>query len=155
MRKQRDYAHQPLVMMLDKEFIEEAIKLVNDGICVTLPVGGQSMLPFIVGGQESVILQKPTQVKIGNIVLAWVDNTRFVIHRIVRISGEEVTLMGDGNLTVTEHCLVGDIKAIATHVVDTNGRKHDLYDWKWNLAAKVWYWLHPVRRYLLAIYRRL
>ncbi len=45
--------------MTDNEIIEEAIRLVREGVNVTLPVKGQSMLPFIIGGKESVILHRP------------------------------------------------------------------------------------------------
>jgi hypothetical protein len=139
----------------DHEIIEEAILLVDEGVSVTLPVNGNSMLPFIIGGKESVILQQPELPKVGGVVLAWADGYRYVVHRIVRIDGERVTLMGDGNLIGTEHCLIGDIKARVTHVVDAKGRTHYLYKGWRKLAAKVWFWLRPVRRYLLAIYRRL
>ena len=44
-------------MSNDHQIIEEAIKLASEGVCVTLPVDGRSMLPFIIGGRESVILQ--------------------------------------------------------------------------------------------------
>ena len=141
--------------MTDNEIIEEAIRLVREGVSVTLPVNGNSMLPFIIGGKESVILQQPELPKVGGVVLAWADGFRYVVHRIVRIDGERVTLMGDGNLMGTEHCLIGDIKARVTHVVDAKGRTHYLYKGWRKLAAKVWFWLRPVRRYLLAIYRRL
>ena len=141
--------------MTDNEIIEEAIRLVREGVSVTLPVNGNSMLPFIIGGKESVILQQPKLPKVGGVVLAWADGYRYVVHRIVRIDGERVTLMGDGNLMGTEHCLIGDIKARVTHVVDAKGRTHYLYKGWRKLAAKVWFWLRPVRRYLLAIYRRL
>lgn len=135
--------------------IEEAIRLVNEGVCVTLPVDGRSMLPFIIGGRESVILQPPGLTAVGDVVLAWVEGGRYVIHRIIRIEGEKVTLMGDGNLVCTERCTLSDIKAKATHVVDGNGAMHDLYNRWRKLGAKVWFWLRPVRRYLLAIYRLL
>ena len=141
--------------MTDNKIIEEAIRLVREGVSVTLPVNGNSMLPFIIGGKESVILQQPKLPKVGGVVLAWADGYRYVVHRIVRIDGERVTLMGDGNLMGTEHCLIGDIKARVTHVVDAKGRTHYLYKGWRKLAAKVWFWLRPVRRYLLAIYRRL
>lgn len=141
--------------MTDHEIIEEAILLVDEGVSVTLPVNGNSMLPFIIGGKESVILQQPELPKVGGVVLAWADGYRYVVHRIVRIDGERVTLMGDGNLMGTEHCLIGDIKARVTHVVDAKGRTHYLYKGWRKLAAKVLFWLRPVRRYLLAIYRRL
>ena len=141
--------------MTDNEIIEEAIRLVNEGVSVTLPVNGNSMLPFIIGGKESVILHGPGLTDVGDVVLAWVDGCRYVVHRIIRIDGDRVTLMGDGNLAGTEHCTLNEIKAIATHVVDAKERTHYLYNRWRKSAAKVWYWLRPVRRYLLAIYRRL
>lgn len=141
--------------MSDDTIIEEAIRLVEDGVCVTLPVKGNSMLPFIIGGKESVILQKPVLSKKGDVVLAWTDGCRYVVHRIIAIEGEAVTLMGDGNLSGTEHCTLKDVKAKVTHVVGADERPHDLYC-RWRcVAARLWWHLRPVRKYLLAIYRRL
>ena len=141
--------------MTDNEIIKEAIRLAREGVNVTLPVNGNSMLPFIIGGKESVILHSPGGiVDVGDVVLAWVDGNRYVIHRIIRIDGDRITLMGDGNVGVTEHCLLGDIKARVTHVVSADNKERDLHN-RWRMhAAKLWYWLRPVRRYLLAIYRR-
>ena len=141
--------------MTDNEIIEEAVRLVEDGVSVTLPVSGNSMLPFIIGGKESVILQKPAAPEVGDVVLAWADGHRYVVHRIIRIEGDSVTLMGDGNLAGREHCSLGDIKAIATHVADARGRTHYLYNRRRQWAARMWFRLRPIRRYLLAIYRRL
>jgi len=140
--------------MTDNEIIEEAIRLVNEDVSVTLPVNGNSMLPFIIGGKESVILQKPEQLKVGDVVLAWADGYRYVVHRIICIDGNHVILMGDGNLIGREHCTLNDIKAIATHVVDDKEHTHYLYNRWRKSAAKIWFWLRPMRRYLLAIYRR-
>ena len=141
--------------MTDNEIIEEAIRLAREGVNVTLPVNGNSMLPFIIGGKESVILHSQGGiVDVGDVVLAWVDGCRYVVHRIIRIDGDRITLMGDGNVGMTEHCLLGDIKARVTHVVSADNKEHDLHN-RWRmLAARMWYWLRPVRRVLLAIYRR-
>ena len=141
--------------MTDNKIREEAIRLVREGVSVTLPVNGNSMLPFIIGGKESVILQQPESPEVGDVVLAWADGYRYVVHRIIRIDGTYVTLMGDGNLIGTEQCTLKDIKAIATHVVDTKERTLYLYNRWRKSAAKIWFWLRPIRRYLLAIYRRL
>ena len=110
--------------MNDNKIIEEAVRLVDEGISVTFPVNGNSMLPFVIGGKESIILQQPVAPKVGHVVLAWVNGDRYVVHRIIRIDGDNVTLMGDGNLADTECCTVGDIKAIATHVVDDDENIH-------------------------------
>ena len=135
--------------------IEEAVRLVNEGVCVTLPVDGQSMLPFIIGGKESVILRAGGVIDVGDVVLAWVDGNRYVVHRIIRIDGKHVTLMGDGNVACTEHCMLNDIKARVTHVVSADNKERDLHN-RWRMrAARLWYWLRPIRRYLLAIYKRI
>ena len=127
----------------------------REGVGVTLPVDGQSMLPFIIGGKESVILHAPGLTAVGDVVVARVDGNRYVVHRIINIDGDRVTLMGDGNVRGTEHCLLKDVKARVTHVVSADNKKRDLYS-RWRVrAAKLWYWLRPIRRYLLAIYRRL
>ena len=135
--------------------IEEAIRLVSDGVSVTLPVSGNSMLPFIIGGRESVILRKPAELKVGDIVLAWVDNYRYVVHRIIHFDGDSVILMGDGNIKGTERCKLADVKANATHVVGADEKMHYLYTPRRCRAAKLWWHLRPIRRYLLAIYRRM
>ena len=141
--------------MTDNEIIEEAIRLVREGVSVTLPVNGNSMLPFIIGGKESVILHSPELIAVGDVVLAWVDGKQYVIHRIICIDGNQVTLMGDGNLVGKEYCMLNDIKAKATHVVDAKERTHYLYNRWRKLGARIWFRLRPMRRYILAIYRRL
>ncbi len=141
--------------MTDEIIIEEAIRLVNDGISVTFPVKGSSMLPFIIGGRESVILAKPEGIAVGTVVLAWVEGCRYVVHRIIKIDGEQVTLMGDGNIAGVEHCRLKDVKALVTHVVDEKGSRRPLYSpWR-QRGARLWRMLLPIRRYILAIYRRI
>ncbi len=140
--------------MTDGQIIGEAIRLVNDGVTVTFPVNGFSMLPFIIGGKESVLLSLPKDIRKGVVALAWVDGSHYVVHRVINVSGDRVVLMGDGNLRGVEHCLMSDIKAVATHVVGADGRRRSLQS-RWSLyAASVWYVLRPVRRWILAIYRR-
>jgi hypothetical protein len=141
-------------MISDAVILDEAVRLVDDGVSVTLPVNGRSMLPFIIGGEESVILQKPEAVAVGDVVLAWVEGCRWVVHRIIRIDGNRVTLMGDGNIVGTEHCTIADVKARVTYVVDAQGTPHDIYNRWRRLGARIWYRLRPVRRYVLYIYRK-
>lgn len=85
-------------MPTDNEIIQNAVRLVDEGLRVTFPVKGFSMLPFIIGSRESVDLVKPENLRVGDVVLAWVEGHRYVIHRIISIDGDRVTLMGDGNI---------------------------------------------------------
>lgn len=138
----------------DNEIIQSAIKLVNEGLRVTFPVKGYSMLPFIIGGKESVDLVKPKNLQVGHVVLAWVEGCRYVVHRIIKIDGDQVVLMGDGNIAGVEHCLLSDIAALAINTVTPQGKHNALYT-PWRIrASHLWWQLLPIRRWILAIYRR-
>ena len=138
----------------DNEIIQNAIALVNEGLRVTFPVKGYSMLPFIVGSKESVDLVKPEHLEVGHVVLAWVEGCRYVVHRIIRIEDEQVTLMGDGNIAGVEHCTLSDVAALAINVVTPQGKHHPLYA-PWRIkASRLWWRLLPIRRWILAFYRR-
>lgn len=138
----------------DHEIIQNAISLVREGLRVTFPVKGNSMLPFIIGGKESVDLVKPADLQVGHVVLAWVEGCRYVVHRVIRIEGEQVTLMGDGNIVGVEHCTLSDVAALAVNVVSRQGKHHNLYA-PWRVkASRLWFRLLPIRRWILAVYRR-
>ena len=138
----------------DYEIIRNAVSLVDEGLRVTFPVKGYSMLPFIIGGRESVDLVKPENLRVGHVVLAWVEGCRYVVHRIIRIEGEQVTLMGDGNIVGVEHCALSEVAALAVNVVTPRGKHLYLYA-PWRVkASRLWQTLLPIRRWLLAIYRR-
>ena len=141
--------------MNDAYILEEAIRLVNEGVSVTFPVNGRSMLPFIVGGRDSVVLEKPVSFRRFDIVLAEVGCGSYVVHRIVALDGDSVTLMGDGNLVQREHCKTSQIKAHVTYAVKPNGKKYSLQCFWWRTLAKLWFILLPFRKWLLAIYRRI
>ena len=140
--------------MTDELIIQEAVRLVQDGVSVTFPVKGRSMLPFIFGGRESVILQKPGSLQRGQVVLAQVGPDRYVVHRIIKIEPDRITLMGDGNICVTESCTPSNVLAIATHVVDEKGKRRTLESKGQMFKARVWYVIRPLRRIILAVLRR-
>lgn len=143
-----------MIKSLPNNFAIENVKmLVDEGRKVILPVKGNSMLPFIVGDRDSVELKKTERVVVGDVVLAWVDGNRYVIHRIIqRDASGHLTLMGDGNIAGTEHCTEQDVVAKALYRVRPDGRKNPLYNN--STGVRVWRTLLPVRRWILAVYRR-
>jgi len=144
-----------IVKTLDSDIVlKETFALLEEGRRVVLPVKGNSMLPFIIGGKESVELVKPqSPLKVGDVVFAWANKTHYVIHRIIGIDGDQITLMGDGN-PHDEHCHLNDIVALAEFVVSASGERRYLYTKKRMRSFRMWKKLLPVRRWLLAIYRR-
>ena len=138
----------------NSELLAEVIRLVNEGQRVTLPVKGYSMLPFIIGGQESVELVKPDRLAVGDVVLAWINGCRYVVHRIIRIDGDRVELMGDGNLTGNEYCYINEVPARAEYVVSRRGKRRYLYTPMRVAESRLWWRLKPLRRIILGVYRR-
>ena len=109
---------------------------------------GVSMRPWIEGGRDSVILRHTSTPKVGDMALAYIG-PRYVLHRIIAIEGERVTLMGDGNLRGTEQCTHKDIIGVVMTIHDPKGRKKPV------TRGRLWVRLLPIRKYLLKIYRKI
>lgn len=138
----------------DQQIMTDAIRLVNEGLSVTLLVKGRSMLPFIEGGRDSAVLTRPGEVREGDVVLARIDGTRYVLHRVMEAGPERVVLMGDGNLRGCEVCRPEDVLARADEVVGPDGVHRRLDTPKMRRRARLWRKLLPVRRWILGIYKR-
>ena len=124
--------------------VEELIKRDKE---VIIRAKGNSMLPYIKDGKDSVVLAQPKDLAVGDIVLARVQE-RFVMHRIISITGNTCTMMGDGNIRGTEVFCREDVIGKVIWIVKPDGRR--VAPGK----ARLWRGLLPIRRYLLALYRR-
>ena len=142
------------VEVQNEVFLPHVVALVNEGHSVTITARGNSMMPFIHDGRDSLIFSRiEDRVRVGDAVLAELSKGVFVCHRIVDINGEKVTLRGDGNIRGTETCTVDGVKALLVGVV-RNGKTVNLKNSKaWHVYSMVWPRLLPIRRYLLALYR--
>lgn len=146
------------VTMPNAVLLGEVKQFLREGRRVILQVKGNSMLPFIRGGRDSVELMAESSYGIGDIVLAEIDKGHYVLHRIVAIGGHEaadkVVLMGDGNLRGTEECMRSELVGMVRLILK-NGREIDPNTRKERRKAEIWRRLLPVRRWLLAIYKRI
>lgn len=133
--------------------IPEIIRLIAEGSKVRFTPKGMSMLPFIRGERDSVVLIAANDIKKGDIVLAQVGHS-YVIHRIVDLNDKVVTLMGDGNILGVEKCRYSDVLARAESIIK-DGRTIDCRSESHLRKAGIWGKLKPVRPYLLAIYKRI
>ena len=123
--------------------------LLQEGKDVRFTPTGVSMRPFIEGERDIVILRRLPAVHVGDIVLAKIINHKYVLHRIIAIKGEHITLQGDGNLAGTEQCCPNDILGTVVQIIKPNGRIKRL------TRGRIWYHLRPFRKLLLKIYRHL
>ena len=114
-----------------------------EGNTVRVSVKGESMLPFFRSG--STITLRPVReedIRRYNVVMADAGHA-FVVHRIIDICEERITLFGDGNIKGTEQVsrdkIYGVVDCSPLHI----------------FFAKIWLWMRPVRRFPLAVFRRI
>lgn len=137
------------------QLLPEIVKLLDEGHTITLQLKGFSMRPFLEDKRDKALLAKRKEYHTGEPVLAEITPCHYVLHRIIKIEGEDVTLKGDGNLT-TESCKMKDIKAVAIGFYRKGHQTLDRIDGrKWRIYSSVWTALSPCRRYLLAFYRKI
>lgn len=126
--------------------------MIREGHTATIAVKGYSMRPFLEHERDRVILDAPKDLKVGDAVLAEIAPDHYVLHRIIAIEGDQVTLMGDGNVRGTESCRLGDVAGVVTHYLRP-GRTLLASDERLKRRIRLWRRLLPVRRYLLFVYK--
>jgi hypothetical protein len=127
-------------------------QLIEEGHTATIRVKGISMRPFLENERDSVVLAAVTRLETGDVVLAEIARGQYVLHRIIKMDGTSLTLMGDGNLKGTESCDTADIAGIVTAFI-RKGKRVECSSRRWRVYSKIWLSLRPLRRYLLFIYR--
>lgn len=143
------------VQFPNAELLPEIVRMLNEGHTVTLRLRGFSMRPFLEDNRDKALLTKPINPAVGDPVLAEISKGHFVLHRIIAIEGQHVTLRGDGNLG-NEKCRLEDICGAVIGFYRKDHTDMDRTDGiKWRLYSYLWTHLYPIRRYLLGIYRRL
>lgn len=119
--------------------------LLSQGKKVKLRAKGNSMKPFIHENEDILVLAPLDSVRKGDVVLARIDGERYVVHRIVGLKDDKVTLMGDGNLYGTEECSRPDIYGTVECVI-REGKVHNVVSRNAILSAKIWRLVLPLRR---------
>ena len=119
----------------EEGFFQAAQMVISEGKGVVFTPKGNSMLPFIRSGRDSVVLSPLMRpLEIGDILLVKIGD-RYFLHRVF-------------NLHEKEHCMITDVIGIVTEIRKENGKI--IIPGK----GKLWRMVRPLRRYLLAFYRR-
>lgn len=146
------------------EFFGKVVSLLVEGHSVTVPVKGVSMLPFIRGDKDSVVLEGVESctpygksrigVKVGDIVL-FRYNGRYIMHRILRIENHQAVIQGDGVARNMEICSLDDIYGRVTQIRKNGKTPIDPYSDSMKREVALWMRFRPIRRYILFVYRHL
>jgi len=142
------------------ELLGEIERLLAMGKLVEMTPSGRSMLPFIKGDRDTVTLERCETLNVGDIALAKITANSgkiaemqltkyYVLHRVIAIDGDDVVLMGDGNITGQERCKTSDVIGIVVGIHDEKGNAKRLS------KGRIWYRLLPIRKWLLKAYRKI
>lgn len=144
------------ISILNEIMLGSVRDLIKEGHSVVIMTKGLSMLPFIEGKKDSVLLVKPEGLKRGDIALAEVAPGKYVLHRVLEVNEGKVILKGDGNYRGQEIC---PLKKVAGKVKEVQHMDGSLTDPQSPGQMRRWQrWIAIpaiVRRYYLAFYRRI
>ena len=155
--KQQRYADAEAAAMARMEMPNDQLlplvrQVVADGKTAVISVKGYSMRPFLEHLRDRVKLAPWEELQVGDAVLAEINPGHFVLHRIIAIDGEQLTLMGDGNIRGTEQCRTKDVCGVVTEYLRPNGHVLLASDRRLQRRIRIWRRLLPIRRGLLFIY---
>ena len=112
---------------------------------VTLTVTGNSMAPFLLHGRDQIRFEKLTStVRRGDMVFFQRCGGQYVMHRVLRVAGEGVYLIGDGQQQVESPIAPEQIFAVVTRVC-RKGKWLGPRSLCWRFYAGPWLWLLPLR----------
>jgi len=133
----------------NEQFFLEVKNMIKNGYKVKISVFGNSMTPFLKEGDLAVLNKfEKKHLSCGDVVLSYYNNS-YILHRIVKIKGNNVILSGDGNFFQVEKININDILA---KVIDVyrNNRSIKFRDYRW----KIWYKLRFFRLICSKIFRQ-
>ena len=136
--------------------MEEVRQLISEGHTVSFTVKGNSMNPFMVHLRDQITLGpwKDEDIRKGTVALVRDIRGNYLIHRIIRRDEKTVTLLGDGNIGMTETATFDNIIGIM-YSITRKGRTYTPKSLTWRIYSAFWTLLAPVRRWPLALWRKI
>ncbi len=128
--------------------------LLLSGAEIPLQVTGSSMVPFLASDRDSVLLgpiDRP--LRRGDIILYRRTGGDWVLHRIVRIDGCKLHLLGDAQ-TELEKNIDPQQAAALVRSVRRKGKTLRPGNPVWLFYQTLWLWLRPLRPALMHLAQR-
>ena len=139
-------------LIIDKAVMMEEIRqLVAEGMSATITVKGNSMNPFIVDGRDRITLGpfEDWELRRGCVALVRDVRGEYLVHRVIAREGDMVTLLGDGNLRMTEKAHVSEVIALMRSV-ERKGRTVPVDSFVWKPYS--WLWMFPTPIFINSVF---
>lgn len=129
-------------------------QLLSDESVDSLPlvISGNSMSPFLIHGRDTVYLSRVKgPIKRGHMLLYRRDSGQYVLHRVYRVDGDSLTMIGDAQTVLEPGIRQDQVMAIVTSVV-RKGKKQAPGSFWWEFFEKVWIRMVPLRTMMRSVY---
>lgn len=140
-------------MMVSLEHLMPVIKKsLAEGKPVRFASTGSSMVPFIYNGDEIELIPVNEELNRCDIVLLEKEPKKYILHRIVKIEGEEIFLRGDAQSKAEGPFDMQNAIGIAGISYRKLKRREHTRGF-WRFAGKVWVRLFPVPLFAYLVYK--
>ena len=138
-----------------EEFMKDLPTLLEETESVPLIISGNSMLPFLVHGRDTVFLSKvKNPLKKGDIVLYRRLNGAYILHRILKAENGSFVMIGDAQPVketgIKEEQIIAMVKT-----VKRKGKILTEKHFTWFFYKKIWLNIIPLRALIIKIYSKL
>lgn len=129
------------------EWINSIKPLLDEGFTLSITPQGMSMMPFVLGGRDSVLLKSPdiTAIRRGDIIL-YPDPAKklMILHRVHHIKRGIYYPLGDSLTDIEEGVSPGDVCAVVMEIV-RKGRRISCDNPHYRFLVQVWLAINPLR----------
>ncbi len=139
-------------MVAPEDLMPQLPTLLQEAESIPLVITGNSMVPFLVHGRDTVYLSRvPDALRRGDMILYRRRTGAYVLHRILRAQAGVYTLVGDAQTAPEPGIRQEQVLALVT-AVRRKGRLLQKGSFLWDFFEKTWLWLRPVRPLLVKTY---
>lgn len=134
---------------------ESLKELIENGQKVKMTVTGNSMLPFLMEGRDSVELSKSSfeEICIDDMVLIQREDGAYVMHRVLRKESDHFYMVGDAQTWIEGPLKPEQLKAKITAIYHKKTRVDANNRW-YKLLISLWRVLLPQRAVILKAMKR-
>lgn len=138
-----------------EKFAERLSGLLQETESVPLVISGNSMLPFLIHGRDTVYLSKVKEpLKKGDIIFYRRENGAYILHRICKVKDGAFDMIGDAQ-PVIERGIRQEQVIAKVNMVCRKGKNIKKGDLIWVFFEKIWLNIIPLRAFLIGLYTKM
>ena len=121
---------------------------ISSGRSIRFSVTGNSMFPLFANRRDSVTVSPVDCVRKYDIVLHRRADGTYIMHRVIGIRGDMLTIAGDNEDRKEKNVPMDAVVAKVTSFT-RKGRTYNMKEFGYRFYSRLWLWIFPIRLYVL------